>query len=229
MRERTSVQHTTSTAPLCPTTLSSDSPVRLLIVFNYIISIDFLYSNGLSSNYSMISYFLQFSKYGAVKDKLLVSFCKVHLGTYLQNKRKTLIPRSQHPQNAQSQHFCKYELMWSILLWSYRKPAVPLFDLCDSQGPPCGRRREMRPSWCRWGSPWCCSADPLQGCPLLSSSGWITVSHLHVYMSAHMVQGHKNFTFKGTMPKDWTLYIRMHYIGFTDPLKRERCFFFSLL
>ncbi len=129
MRERTSVQHTTSTALLCPTTLSSDSPVRLLIVFNYIISIGFLYSNGLSSNYSMISYFLQFSKYGAVKDKLLVSFCKVRLGTYLQNKRKTLIPRSQHPQNAQSQHFCKYELMWSILLWSCRKPAVPLFDL----------------------------------------------------------------------------------------------------
>lgn len=61
--------------------------------------------------------------------------------------------------------------------------------LFDSQGPPCGQRREMRPSWCRWGSPSCCSAGPLQGCPLLSSSGWITVSHLHVHTSAH-VQGH---------------------------------------
>ena len=57
--------------------------------------------------------------------------------------------------------------------------------LCDSQGPPCGRRRETRPSWCRWGSPWCCSAGPLQGCPLLSSSGWITVSHLHVHTHLH--------------------------------------------
>lgn len=66
----------------------------------------------------------------------------------------------------------------SLKLWR----ACCTFDVCDSQGPPCGRRREMRPLWCRWGSPWCCSADPLQGYPLLSSSGWITVSHFHVYI-----------------------------------------------
>lgn len=71
--------------------------------------------------------------------------------------------------------------------------------LSNSQGPPCGQRREMRPSWCRWGSRWCCSADPLQGCPLLSSSGWITVSHLHVYIYIHIIQGHKNFTTNRTM------------------------------
>lgn len=75
----------------------------------------FLYSNGLSSNCSMICYFLQFNKHGAAKYKLLVSFCKAHVGIYLQNKRKTLIPSFQHPQNAQSQHFCKYELMRSVL------------------------------------------------------------------------------------------------------------------
>lgn len=58
----------------------------------------------------------------------------------------------------------------------------------------------MRPSWCRWGSRWCCSADPLQGFPLLSFSGWITVSHWHAYISAHIILGHKNFTTNKTMP-----------------------------
>lgn len=52
----------------------------------------------------------------------------------------------------------------------------------------------MRPSWCRRGSRWCCSADPLQGCPLLSSSGWITVSYLHEHTSAGMIRGLQIFT-----------------------------------
>lgn len=65
---------------------------------------------------------------------------------------------------------------------------------CDSQGPPCGPRREMKLSPCRWGSPWCCSADPLLGCPLQSSSGWITVCCLHAYTSTLILQTLKDFT-----------------------------------
>ena len=61
------------------------------------------------------------------------------------------------------------------------KPLVPfVWRVCNSQGPPCGQRRKMRTLWCRWGYRWYCHVDPQQGCPLLSSSGWITVSCLHV-------------------------------------------------
>lgn len=57
-RERTSVQHTTSTALLYLTKLSSDSLVRLQNIFTCSIYIFY----GLSSNDSMTSYFLDFVK-----------------------------------------------------------------------------------------------------------------------------------------------------------------------
>lgn len=55
----------------------------------------------------------------------------------------------------------------------------------DSQGPPCGQRREMKLLWCRRGSRWCCSVDLLWVSPLLSSSGWITVGHQHINIFLH--------------------------------------------
>lgn len=76
----------------------------------------------------------------------------------------------------------KYKLLYNInVLLNSGRPSVNLLDVCDLQGPPCGRRSKMRPSLCKWGSPLCYNAGPLQGFPLLSSSGWITVSHLLVY------------------------------------------------
>lgn len=79
--------------------------------------------------------------------------------------------------------------------------------LSKSQGPPCGQRREMRPSWCRQGSHWCCSADPLQGCPLLSSSGWITVSYWHEHTSAGLMRGLQIFTIQPPWMNDYCFYL----------------------
>lgn len=105
----------------------------------------------------------------------------------------------------QSSKACDFIISFQLwlLVFSFHKRLKPNTDLCqapewepssvfvrclcDSQGPPCGRRRETRQLRCKWGAPWCWSAVPLQGCRHRSSSGWITVRHFHtcIYTTSH--------------------------------------------
>lgn len=119
-RERTSARPTMSMARLCPTTLSSDSPVWPVSLMFYLLTLLYLF------------FHLVFVSKGFSPVKCLKGI-------------KGILTDS-------------------------------MFDVCDSQGPPCGQKKETKPSQCRRVSPWCWSVGPPLGCPLPSYSGWITVS-----------------------------------------------------